>query len=163
MKQSAGETIRLLSQKTEELKKLDAKLKVVCIAENWCGDCGNGVPVISMLAEQVPQWDYRIASRDEFEHLVEEFYTTAGRKKIPIVLFADEDGDEIIRWVERPRNSYEALAELQAKRLPKEEYIREYKHNPDINVPGVCSFILDELIDHGAKAAAMVKILPRKS
>jgi hypothetical protein len=135
----------------------------VCIAENWCGDCGNGVPVISKLAEQVPEWEYRIASRDEFEYLVEEFYTTAGRKKIPVIIFADEDGDEINRWVERPRNSYEFLADLQAKRLPKEEYIREYKQNQEINVPGVSSFILDELLDHAAKAAAMVKILPRKS
>lgn len=137
-------------------------MRVLCIAENWCGDCGNGVPVIAKLAEVMTQWDFRIAARDDYEELVEHYYTTAGRKKIPVVIFADTDGDEITRWVERPAASYQYLAELQAKKLPKEEYIEEYRQNPVFRPPKVSENTVDELLLAASKAAALISILPQK-
>ncbi|MHA2305631.1 MAG: thioredoxin family protein, partial [Candidatus Hodarchaeales archaeon] len=93
----------------EQISQMNEKLHVLCIAENWCGDCANGVPVIATLADMNPNWDFRVVSRDAFRNEFETFYTTAGRMKIPVIIFADEDGDEIMRWIERPTRSYQLL------------------------------------------------------
>ena len=33
------------------------RLKILVLAENWCGDCGNGVPVIARMAEYFSNWE----------------------------------------------------------------------------------------------------------
>lgn len=163
MKQSYTATERyLVTVDDERLQHANQPLKILCIAENWCGDCGNGVPVIAKLAEVMTNWQFQIAARDDHEELVENYYTTAGRKKIPVIIFADEDGDEINRWIERPARSYLLLQELKDKKLPKEEYIEEYKKNPELRPPVVSQNIVEELLDAGIKAATMNAILPKK-
>ena len=104
-----------------QISRLNESLRVLCIAEPWCGDCANGVPIIAKLAGELDNWDFRIVPRDSFREEVDRFYTTAGRKKIPIVIFADEDGDEITRWIERPTRSYHLLGKLRDQNLSKEE------------------------------------------
>ena len=146
----------------ERLLKANRPMKVLCIAENWCGDCGNGVPVIAKLAEFMTEWDFKIAPRDDYEEYIDLFYSTAGRKKIPIIVFADDDGDEINHWVERPSKSYELLVELQAKKLPKEEYIKEYRSLPDLKPPLVSQNTAEELLDIATKSATLNSILPKK-
>ncbi len=163
MNQSYEATTKYLETLDQETIDLaNGSLRVLCIAENWCGDCGNGVPVIAKIAEIMTKWNFTIAARDDFEELIEQYYTTAGRKKIPLVIFADEDGDEITRWVERPAKSYQKLAELQAKRLPKEEYIEEYRSNSVFLPPKVSENCTDEILVSATKAATMTRILPQK-
>lgn len=144
------------------LELCNTPMKVLCIAESWCGDCGNGVPVIAKLAELMDQWQFTIAKRDDFEEIVDQYYTTAGRKKIPVIVFADLDGEEIGRWVERPAESYKLLVELQAKRLPKEEYIEEYRSHASLRPPKVAENIVDELLQVAFKSANLNRILPKK-
>jgi len=163
MQLSSTATDHYLSETDPELKEAaNHPMKVVCIAENWCGDCANGVPVIAKMAEVMDNWTFKIAPRDDYEDLVEQYYTTAGRKKIPVIIFADEDGDEVTRWVERPTQSYQILADLQARKLPKEEYISEYKSNPSLKPPKVSHIITDELLNAAVKTASMLKIMPKK-
>ncbi|MCE7735390.1 MAG: hypothetical protein GPJ54_10965 [Candidatus Heimdallarchaeota archaeon] len=145
-----------------KLERLNRKMKVLCIGENWCGDCANAIPVISKLAESMENWGFVIASKTAFEEEFPLFYSTAGRQKIPVIIFADEDGDEISRWVERPTRSYRLLADLQAQKLPKEEYIARYKSFPELKVPSLTDEILKELIETADRATAMIQILPTK-
>jgi len=163
MKLSYDETGKLLAEIDQKsLDTANGTIKVLCIAENWCGDCANGVPVIARLAEEMDQWDFKIAARDDHEELVELYYTTAGRKKIPVIVFADEDGDEICRWTERPLRSYQLLKELMEKKLPKEEYMSEYRKNPELKPPQVTENILTELLNLATRAATITAILPKK-
>ena len=151
-------------QSHEKISRMNEILHVLCIAENWCIDCANGVPVIVMLADRTPNWDFRIVSRDIFEKEFETFYTTAGRRKIPLILFSDEDGDEIMRWIERPMRSYQLLGILRDQNLPKEEFIQKYNDTVELQPPFVSEEILNELIYVANKAASIVHVNspPRK-
>jgi hypothetical protein len=144
----------------QKISQMNEKLRVLCIAENWCGDCANGVPVIAMLAEMISNWDFRIVSRDAFRSEFETFYTSAGRKKIPVILFADEDGDEIMRWIERPTRSYQLLGKLRDQNLPKEELIQKYNNTIEFKPPFVTEEILKELILVANKVASIVHVYP---
>ena len=137
-------------------------MKVLCIGENWCGDCTNAIPVISKLAESIENWEFVIASKTGFEEEFSLVYSTAARQKIPVIIFADEDGDEISRWIERPTRSYRLLADLQAQKLPKEEYIAKYKSFAELKVPSLTEEILRELMETADRASAMIQILPTK-
>jgi hypothetical protein len=146
----------------ETIKRLNRPLKVLCIAENWCGDCANDIPVIARMSDQFDQWDLSIVGREAHDDLVVEYYLTAGRKKIPVIVFADDDGDEIVRWIERPTRSYRILADLQSERLPKEEYIQKYQSISELKAPSLSEEILRELLDCADKAVSMIRILPVK-
>lgn len=158
--QAAVEYLKTLDQ--DWLARMNRPLRVMCLSENWCGDCANGVPPLAKLAEVMDNWDFRIVARDDFTELVQDYYLTAGRMKIPIVIIADEDGDELARWTERPRQSYEFLAYIQTLQLPKEEYIAKYKAAPELKPPMVVHNVIDEILNLVSKATAMLQILPAK-
>ena len=147
-------------ENSSKISLLNEKLLVLCIAENWCGDCANGVPVIARLAEECDNWDFRIAARDNFTKDIERFYTTAGRKKIPLVIFADGEGDEIIRWVERPTRSYQLLGMLRDQSLSKEEFLEQYNTFDEFKNPSISHEILRELITVADKASSIVRFNP---
>ena len=144
----------------DRISRMNENLRVLCIAENWCIDCANGVPVIAMLAGMAPNWNFRIVYREDFIKEFEFFYMTAGRKKIPVIIFADEDGDEIMRWIERPMRSYQLLGELGEKNLPKEEFIQKYNDTLELKPPFVSEEILRELVPIAEKAALIVRLNP---
>ncbi|MFX0185660.1 MAG: thioredoxin family protein [Candidatus Hodarchaeota archaeon] len=148
---ASEEAVKQLSQ--AQISQLNENLRILCIAENWCLDCANGVPVIAKLADEIGNWDFRIVARDDFSKEVEMFYTTAGRKKIPVVVFADEDGDEIMRWVERPARSYHLLGMLYDQNLSKEEFSEQYIKINEFKPPSISEEILRELLDVAKKAS----------
>lgn len=152
----------LKTKSTEELQRINHKIKVLVISESWCGDCTNAIPVISKLAEKMDKWDFKIVTKAPFEEEVKFHYLTAGRQKIPVIIFADEDGDEIDRWIERPGRSYRLMASLQAEKLPKEEYMKKYRSIMEFKPPSLTEEILNELIGRADKATSMIKIMPSK-
>lgn len=163
MEQAREQTKVLLEGLTPEQKDfLNKPIKVLIIGEAWCGDCKNNLPVAVTMAEHFDNWEYRIALRDSHEEIVDQYYTLGGRKKIPFIIIADEDGFEYDRWVERPTNSYLAVAELQAKRLPKEEFITAYKSHPDLKLNHIVNETFNELKQKFERMAAIYSILPKK-
>ncbi len=147
----------------EQLSKINQKMKVLLIGENWCGDCANAVPVIAGLASRMDNWEFKIVGKDDIkEEAILDHYKTAGRMKIPVIVFADEDGDEVIRWSERPTRSYKLLYDLSLRRLPKEEYMALYKSMPELKTDSVAKEIFKELLAKAEHTAAMLKILPKK-
>ena len=84
---AAQKALKRFSQ--DKISRMNEKLHVLCIAENSCIDCANGVPIIAVLANKSPNWKLRIVSRDNYRMEFESFFTTAGRKKIPVIIFAD--------------------------------------------------------------------------
>ncbi|MHA2250788.1 MAG: thioredoxin family protein [Candidatus Kariarchaeaceae archaeon] len=145
-----------------EKNRLNKPIKLLCISESWCGDCANAIPVIARLSLNFDQWKVKITSREAHDDIIIEHYLTAGRKKIPVIVFADEDGDEIIRWVERPTRSYRLLVELQNERLPKEEYIAKYRSIPELKAPSLSEEIMREILEFADHAISMNQILPVK-
>jgi len=81
-------------------------LHLLVLAEDWCGDASNTIPMLAKWAAQVSAADLRLLRRDEHPALMER-YLTNGSRSIPIVIALDADFRELGHWGPRP-------AELQA-------------------------------------------------
>ena len=71
------------------------------IAEDWCGDASNTVPIIAKLVNQAPGLELRVVLRDENPELMDR-YLTNGARSIPIVVALSDEFEEIGHWGPRP-------------------------------------------------------------
>ena len=77
------------------------KRRLLVIAEDWCGDASNTVPVIAKFADQVSGLELRVIMRDQNPEVMDR-YLTNGSRSIPIVIALDESFNEIGHWGPRP-------------------------------------------------------------
>jgi hypothetical protein len=75
--------------------------KLLVIAEDWCGDASNTVPIVAKLAGQVPGLELRVLLRDSNPEVMDQ-YLTNGTRSIPIVIALDENFRELGHWGPRP-------------------------------------------------------------
>jgi hypothetical protein len=93
--------------------------KLLVIAEDWCGDASNTVPIVAKLANESPGLELRVIMRDANPEVMDQ-YLTNGSRSIPIVIALDERFQEIGHWGPRPT---ELQAWVMANRgtMPKTE------------------------------------------
>lgn len=108
------------------VRALPARLHLLVLNEDWCGDAVNTVPQIARLASLVPEkLDLRVVGRDANPDLMDAHLTGSSRS-IPVVIVLDDRYVERGWWGPRP-------AELQAwavgpgKALDKAERYREIR------------------------------------
>lgn len=75
--------------------------KLLVIAEDWCGDASNTVPILAKLVSQAPGLELRVVLRDENPELMDR-YLTNGARSIPIVVALSDRFEEIGHWGPRP-------------------------------------------------------------
>jgi hypothetical protein len=84
-----------------ELEKLNRNWHLLVIAEDWCGDASNLVPIFARLADASGRIDLRIVERDDHPDLM-DLYLTDGSRSIPIVVILDDQFRPVGRWGPRP-------------------------------------------------------------
>jgi hypothetical protein len=96
-----------------------ARRRLLVIAEDWCGDASNTIPIVAKLVDQVPGLELRVLRRDENPAVMDR-YLTNGSRSIPVVIALDEEYRELGHWGPRPR---ELQAWVMANRgtVPKAE------------------------------------------
>jgi len=80
----------------------DRPLKLLALAEDWCGDASNTLPIVARLAEAVSGLELRVLRRDENPAVMDEYLTGTARA-IPIVIGLDAGFHEIGHWGPRPQ------------------------------------------------------------
>lgn len=75
--------------------------RLLVIAEDWCGDAANTVPVMGRLAELVRGMELRVVARDKYPQVMDA-YLTNGTRSIPIAIGMDEKMQEVGHWGPRP-------------------------------------------------------------
>jgi thioredoxin family protein len=78
-----------------------ATRKLLVLAEDWCGDASNTVPVVAKLAATVPGLELRVLLRDANPEVMDR-YLTNGARSIPVVIAFDEEFRELGHWGPRP-------------------------------------------------------------
>jgi thiol-disulfide isomerase/thioredoxin len=94
-------TLKISDETLNSLKHLNKKFKFLVIAESWCGDAAQILPILNLLAEASTKIDLKIVFRDENEDLMNQFLTN-GSKSIPKVIIVDEKNTVINSWGPRP-------------------------------------------------------------
>ncbi len=109
----------------EELNRLindiTEKQLWMVITENWCGDSGQNLPYIAVMASQNPLIDLRIILRDLNPDIMDEFLTN-GTRSIPILAAFSQDGEELFRWGPRPAYAVNLINSWKSEGLEKPEW-----------------------------------------
>jgi len=93
-------------------RALPGAVKVVVLAEDWCGDVIANLPVLGRLAKDSGKLDVRIFLRDQNDDIMQRYLNQGQFKSIPVFVFLDEDFRELGHWIERPAS----VTEVRAKR-----------------------------------------------
>jgi len=93
--------VRLPEDLVTEAASLPGPWRLVALAEDWCGDAVNTLPVVARLCEAV-EWDLRVLLRDENADLMDAHLTDGRSRSIPVVMVFDEAWREVGWWGPRP-------------------------------------------------------------
>jgi hypothetical protein len=93
--------------------------KLLVIAEDWCGDASNTVPILAKLADTLPTLELRMILRDQSPNVMDR-YLTNGSRSIPIVIALDEEFREVGHWGPRPA-VLQAWVMANLTTMPKDE------------------------------------------
>jgi len=104
--------VDLRSQDLDAFRALPRPVKVVVLAEDWCGDVIANLPVLGRLAKESGKLDLRIFLRDQNDDIMQRYLNKGQFKSIPVFVFFDEDFRELGHWIERPAS----VTEIRAKR-----------------------------------------------
>ena len=91
------------------LAALPRRVRVVAIAEDWCGDVVRQVPVLARMAEKAPNLQVRFISRAQHPDVFARFLTNGG-EAIPRFVFVADNGVECGNWGPMPGPMKELIA-----------------------------------------------------
>ena len=91
-------------------QRLPQPLPVLVLAEDWCGDVIDNLPVLGRLAAASERLDLRIFLRDQNLDLMDQYLKEGQFRSIPVFVFFDQCFDEIGRFIERPDSVTERRA-----------------------------------------------------
>ncbi len=103
----------------EKVRAYQGELLLLVIAEDWCGDASNVVPVLAKLGDVAPSIEVRIVDRDDNLELMDR-YLTNGTRSIPIAILLDQEFNEIGHWGPRPSELQQWVMDNKDQ-IPKEE------------------------------------------
>ncbi len=80
-------------------------VSISAFSESWCGDCVENLPVVAKMASMYPVFRLYVFPRDLNLDIMDE-YLGEGFRTIPVFMFFDEGGEEIGRFIERPKGAH---------------------------------------------------------
>ena len=104
--------VDLAKENVAAFRALPRPVKVVVLAEDWCGDVIANLPVLGRLAQESGKLDVRVFLRDQNDDIMQRYLNKGQFKSIPVFVFFDEDFRELGHWIERPAS----VTEIRAKR-----------------------------------------------
>jgi hypothetical protein len=103
--------IDLSKEDLAAFRALPRPVKVVVLAEDWCGDVLANLPVLGRLAKDSGKLDVRIFLRDQNDDITQRYLNKGQFKSIPVFVFFDDAFRELGHWIERPAS----VTEIRAK------------------------------------------------
>jgi hypothetical protein len=96
-------------------QRLTQPLNVLVLAEDWCGDVINNLPILGRLAAESGKLNVRIFLRDQNPDLMDQYLNQGEFRSIPVFAFFDDQFHEIGRLVERPASVTARYARVRAE------------------------------------------------
>ena len=102
-------TIVVTEEVKKNLEKLDKNYIWLVLAEGWCGDAAQILPVIYKMSELTENVSLKIALRDDNDVLMQHFLTNGG-KAIPKLIILEADSLEVLAdWGPRPHGAKQLI------------------------------------------------------
>lgn len=107
-------TMQVTDEVQSFLEKINRKYIWLVIAEGWCGDAAQILPVINKMAQVSDAIDLRIVLRDDNEDLMNMFLTN-GTKSIPKLIVIDQETEEVVdHFGPRPQGAKQLILDYKA-------------------------------------------------
>lgn len=116
---------RLPADAIEAVRTVPGRWRLLALADDWCGDAINILPVVARLADAAPNLDLRIVGRDEYPDLRDR-HLTNGSRSIPVFIVIYASGAPRGWWGPRP-SALQAWFETEGRQLTKEERYLELR------------------------------------
>ena len=129
-------TIKITDEVQEQLNQLDKKKTWLVIAEGWCGDAAQILPIINKMVESSKNIDLKIVLRDENDYLMNDFLTN-GNQAIPKLILLDEENNIIGDFGPRPEPARKLIADYKEKNGVVDEPIKVELQKWYLNDKGV--------------------------
>ena len=91
-------------------KALPQPLDVLVLAEDWCGDVIDNLPILGRLAQESGKLNLRVFLRDQNPDLMDQYLNQGQFRSIPVFAFFDERFHEVGHFIERPASVTERRA-----------------------------------------------------
>jgi len=94
-------TLKISEETQQALNNLTENFWLLVLAEGWCGDAAQVLPVLNKMAEASPKLNLKLVCRDENDELMNAFLTN-GSKSIPKVILINNKNEVLNSWGPRP-------------------------------------------------------------
>lgn len=111
---------------TDLVTGIKRPLQWIVIAETWCGDGAQNIPVLAKMAELNPLIEKRVILRDENPEYMDMFLTN-GARSIPKLICTDKISGEVIgTWGPRPARIQQMVVDYKKEfpGVPHDEFVR---------------------------------------
>lgn len=102
-----AENERILTLAPEDVATLAAlpqPVNVLVLAEDWCGDVVDNLPVLGGLATASGKLNIRVFLRDQNLDVMDQYLKDGKFRSIPVFVFFDAAFHELGRFIERPES-----------------------------------------------------------
>lgn len=108
-------TMKIPVEISQKLELLDKEYIWLVLAEGWCGDAAQLLPIFHKMATVPHKIELRIVFRDENEELMSHFLTN-GAKAIPKLIVLDKETLNVKTiWGPRPKGASDLIKNYKAK------------------------------------------------
>ena len=114
--------IKLPDGAVAQARAIPGTWHLLALSEDWCGDAVNILPVVSRLADELPDVDLRVLLRDENLDIMDAHLTNGTSRSIPIIVVYDDDFRERGWWGPRPAGLQKWVMEEGMKMEPGPRY-----------------------------------------
>ena len=121
------QAVTLRPEDVEFFKNLPQPLHALILAEDWCGDVINNVPVVGQLAAQSGKLDIRVLLRDQNLDIMDRYLNHGAYRSVPTFIIMDDQLRELGNLKERPEP---ITRTLEAEQLAVRRGLREQNKLP---------------------------------
>jgi hypothetical protein len=119
-------------EETEILRSIENEIHILVIGMDRCNDTAGNLPVLARIVSISPTLSLRILESDKNARFHQN-YKVNGKRKTPVVLFLNNENEELLRWAERPNAAYRVMNELPNGSVDdRRETLRKLYSDPEI-------------------------------
>lgn len=125
----------------DTLKGIQNNIKILVIGTERCNDTAGNLPILAKIDDTSTKIQLRILDADT--HVAtHQRYKVNGKMKTPVVLFLNQDYEELCRWVERPNAAYKIINEATVQSLEdRRTELKKLYSDPEIQRQSLNEFL----------------------
>ena len=104
-------TIAVTDEVSSKLKGLKKEYIWLVIAEGWCGDAAQILPILNKMALETDKIKLKIVFRDQNDDLMNQYLTNGGRAIPKLLIIDKESGKMCCHWGPRPKGAADLITD----------------------------------------------------